>query len=182
MTSAVAVRYARALADAVLGPKSGMDAQQALAELRSFQDMVKTSSELRNVLLSPAVTASRKRAVIGRFASTMPLSPLVRNFLFVLVDRRRADILEDVAEAFEAAIDERMGVVRAEVRSAAPLNDQQRDALRQELSRVANKQVRCDFSVDPALIGGVVARIGSTVYDGSVRTQLDTLHERLVAR
>jgi len=182
MPSAVASRYAKALADAVLSPGGRTDPKRALMDLRAFEQLVAASPELRNVLLSPAVSVSRKRAVVGRFASEIPLSTVIRNFLFVAVDRRRADILGEIAEAFEAALDERMGVVRAEVRSAAPLNEGQRTALEQELSRISRKRVRCDFSIDPELIGGVVARIGSTVYDGSVRTQLETLRERLAAR
>lgn len=182
MPSAVAGRYANALADAVLAAGSDTDARQALAELHTFGQMVTSSRELRTVLLSPAVSISRKRAVVGRFAPGIPLSPLVRNFLYIVIDRRRADLLAEMAQAFEAALDERTGVVRADVRSAAPLNERQRAVLQEELSRVAKKQVRCDFSIDPALIGGVVARIGSTVYDGSVRTQLATLRERLIAR
>ena len=182
MRSAVADRYAKALADAVLAPGSNTDARHALTELQEFERLLESSPELRNVLLSPAVPTSRKRAVVERFAPLLSLSPLVRNFLFVVVDRRRADLLGEMAAAFEAALDERMGIVRVEVRSAAPLNERQRSVLQEELSRLANKQVRCDFSVDSALIGGVVARIGSTVYDGSVLSQLEALRERLVAR
>jgi F-type H+-transporting ATPase subunit delta len=182
MRSAVATRYARALVDAIFGAQVRMDPRGALAELRTFEAMVKASPELRNVLLSPAVSIARKRAVVARFAPLLPLSPLVRNFLSVVVDRRRADILAEIADAFEIALDERMGLVRAEVRSAAPLTDRQRADLERELSHVAGKQVRCDFRVDPSLIGGVIARIGSTVYDGSVRTQLESLRERLVSR
>jgi F-type H+-transporting ATPase subunit delta len=182
MPSAVAARYANALADAVLASASGADARASLTQLRAFNEMAKSSAELRNVLLSPAVSNTRKRAVISRFAPVFPLSPIVRNFLFVLIDRRRTDLLEDIIQAFEAVLDARMGIVRAEVRSAAPLNEQQQGALQHELSRVSSKQVRCDFVIDPSLIGGVVARIGSTVYDGSVRTQLESLRERLIAR
>ena len=182
MPSALAGRYAKALVEAVLAPKSTTDPRQALGELHTFEQMVKSSPELRTVLQSPAVPISRKRAVVGRFAGSVPLSPLVRNFLFIVIDRRRTDLLGEMAQAFEAALDERMGVVRAEVRSAAPLNENQRALLKRELSRLANKEVRCDFDTDSSLIGGVVARIGSTVYDGSVRTQLETLRERLVAR
>jgi F-type H+-transporting ATPase subunit delta len=182
MRSALSTRYAKALADAVLAPGSRSDPRQALAELRTFEQMVKSSPELRNVLLSPAVPTVRKRAVISRFAPSVPLSPLVRNFLFVVIDRRRGDLLGELGTAFEAALDERAGVLRVEVQSAVPLTDQQRAALGVELSRVANKQVRCEFFVDPTLIGGIVARMGSTVYDGSVRTQLEALRERLVSR
>jgi F-type H+-transporting ATPase subunit delta len=182
MPTAVAGRYANALADAVLAPGSGVDSTQTLAHLRGFEQMVESSQELRNVLLSPAISNSKKRAVTSRLAAELQVSPLVRNFLFVVIDRRRADLLGEMAAAFEAAIDERQGVVRAQVQSAAPLNEKQRSVLQQELSRLANKKVRCEFSIDPALIGGVLARIGGTVYDGSVRSQLESLRERLVAR
>jgi F-type H+-transporting ATPase subunit delta len=182
MRSALATRYAKALADAVLAQGSRTDPRQALTELRMFEEMVKSSPELRNVLMSPAVPTVRKRAVVARFASGIPLSPLVRNFLYVVIDRRRGDLFGELGAAFEAALDERTGVVRAEVHSAVPLTDEQRRAVGAELSRVANRQVRCEFYTDPALIGGVVARMGSTVYDGSVRTQLETLRERLVSR
>jgi F-type H+-transporting ATPase subunit delta len=181
MPQALSNRYARALADAALAPGASQDARQVLAELRIFTTMLRDSVELKNVLLSPAVSVSKKRSVIGRFADSLPLSRLVRNFLFVVIDRRRVDLLSEIADAFEIALDERMGIVRAEVSSATPLNDGQQADLQQELSRVAGKQVRCKFSIDPELIGGVVARIGSTVYDGSVRTQLHNMRERLVA-
>jgi F-type H+-transporting ATPase subunit delta len=119
--------------------------------------------------------------VIGRIAESSGFSRIVRNFLYILIDRRRTDMLGEVAEAFETAIDERLGFVRAKVTSAAPLTERQQAELQQALSQVAGKQVRCDFTVDPSLIGGVVARIGSTVYDGSVRSQLDSLRQRLVS-
>jgi F-type H+-transporting ATPase subunit delta len=93
MHSAVAERYAKALADVILASGSDADARQALTELRAFEAMVKSSTDLRNVLMSPAVSPSRKRAVVSRFSPIVPLSPLVRNFLFVVLDRRRADLL-----------------------------------------------------------------------------------------
>ena len=181
MPQAVAVRYARALADAATDSKAGADPKQVLTNLRTFSEMFGASSELRNVLLSPAVSNSKKRSVVKRLSDTLDFDRLVRNFLFILVDRRRADLLDEMADAFETALDERMGIVRAEVTSAAPLSDRQQTDVQEELSRVSGKQVRCDFSIDPELIGGVVARIGSTVYDGSVRSQLRLLRERLVA-
>lgn len=181
MPNALSTRYARALVDAVVAPVAGLDPKQSLAELRIFSGMVRESVELRNVLLSPAVSITKKRAVVARFAETLPLSRLVRNFLYLVIDRRRTDILEEIADAFEIALDERMGIVRADVKSASPLSEVQQSELQQQLSRVSGKQVRCNFSIDPALIGGVVARIGSTVYDGSVRTHLHNMRERLVA-
>jgi F-type H+-transporting ATPase subunit delta len=181
MRDAVANRFAQALADAVLAPGSGLEGRQAAGELRAFEELVRSSPELRHVMLSPAVTNSRKRALVSRFAATLAPSRLVRNFLYVIVDRRRADLLGEIATAFETVLDERLGYVRAEVASAAPLSPAQQADLQRALSDVAGKNVRCAFSVDPELIGGVVARIGSKVYDGSVRTQLQSLGQRLVS-
>jgi F-type H+-transporting ATPase subunit delta len=180
MPQAVANRYANALADAVTNGSSA-DPQATLAELRSFQSIIGTSADLRIVLLSPAVSTAKKRAVIAKLADAIPLSKTVRNFLFVMVDRRRADILGEVADAFETVLGERLGFVKAAVTSAAPLSEDERARLQEALSEVAEKSVRCEFEVDPALIGGVVARIGSTVYDGSVRTQLESLRQKLMA-
>lgn len=181
MASALAFRYAHALADAVLAPEAGVDAHRIAGELRTFHAAVTESYDLRNVLLSPAVPTARKRAVAAKIAESAGLSRIVRNFLFVMIDRRRTDLLGVIAEAFETVIDERLGFVRAKVSSAAPLNGQQQADLQDALSRASGKQVRCDFAVDASLIGGVVARIGSTVYDGSVRSQLDLLRQRLVS-
>ena len=182
MPEAVSYRYARALADAVLDPRNGLTAEKAKSELQAFDELVQSSHELQNALLSPAVAPPRKRTVIGRFAGELALSKLVRNFLYVLVDRRRVNLLHDIRAAFEAEIDARSGVVRAEVTSAAPLADAERAQVQAKLSAITGKQVRADFSVNQDLIGGVVAKIGTTIYDGSVRGQLAELRAKLVAR
>lgn len=182
MPQVASTRYAQALADAVLDPKSQLSPRQAVTELTAFEQMFLASDELRNVLLSPAVSASRKRAVVARFSETMPLSPLVRNFIFVIIDRRRADILDEVREALEHELDRRLGVARADISSAAPLSPAQQRELEAELSRLTHRQIRANYSVDPSLLGGVMARIGSTVYDGSVRARLEGLRSRLTSR
>ncbi len=182
MPQAVASRYANALVEAVLDPASKAAPKQAAEELHAFVEMLDGTSELHNILLSPAVSASKKHGVVARFAQIMPLSPLVRNFLYVLIDKRRINILDEIYEAFKVILDERLGLVRADVKSAQPLNGEQQTLLQQELSRITGKQVRCDYTVDGELLGGVVAKIGSTIYDGSVRAQLESLKQRLVAR
>jgi F-type H+-transporting ATPase subunit delta len=182
MPQAVASRYANALVDAVQSASPPLDPRQAASELKSFEEILDGPSELRNILLSPAVPAARKRAVVKKFAEMIPLSGLVRNFIYVVIDHRRIPILGEIREAFELIVDERLGLVRAEVKSAAELADPQRNALQAELSRLTGKQVKCNYSVDPELLGGVMARIGSTIYDGSVRAQLNSLRQRLVAR
>jgi F-type H+-transporting ATPase subunit delta len=181
MPHAISNRYAQALADAAFAPGAAVDPRQISTELHTFIETVRSVSELKNVLLSPAIATGRKRAVVDRLAASLPLSRLVRNFIFVLVDRRRADLLNEIAPAFDAAVDERLGLVRAEVSSAAPLSDAQMTELESALSQVAGRKVRCEYQVDPSLIGGVVARIGSTVYDGSVRSQLNAMRQTLVS-
>jgi F-type H+-transporting ATPase subunit delta len=182
MPQAVASRYAKALADAVLDPKNNADAGKAAVELTAFERMLAESLELRNVLHTPAVSASRKRAVISRFAEGLGLSRLVRNFLYILIDHGRIGIVGDIRQAFETELDARTGVIRADIRSAASLSESQQTSVQAELSRLTGKQVRGRFSVDPSLLGGMVARIGSTVYDGSVRTQLELMRDRLTGR
>lgn len=181
MLSAVASRYARALVDTVLAPSSDVAASAAIAQLQSVERLLDESVELRNAMLSPAVPTARKRAVLSRFAQTLSLSRLVRNFLFVVVDHRRMGQLSEMREAFERILDERLGAIRASVTSAQDLNEHQRSQIVRELSRLSGKEVRPDFSVDAGLLGGVMARIGSTVYDGSVRGQLESLRRRLVS-
>ena len=165
--------------DVVTSPGAGVEPKRTLEELWAFEAALASSAELRNALLSPAVTPGRKRAVIGRLADKMGLSRIVRNFLRVLTDHRRSGALSEVVHSFDVLLDERLGFAQAEVSSARELNESQRAALTAELSRTTGKSVRAKFAVDPALIGGVVARLGSTVYDGSVRGQLDALGRKL---
>lgn len=178
--SAVATRYANALADVVTAAGSALPPQTAAGELRSFESALR-SPELRNALITPAVPPARKRAVIGRVADILKLSRVTRNFLFVLIDHRRIAGFSDVVNAFEQILDERLGFARAQVASARDLPEQQRTALTAALEKTSGKRIRAQFAVDPSLIGGVVARIGSTVYDGSVRGQLQALERRLSA-
>lgn len=177
MLSVVGNRYAKALLDVVIG----QDPKKTLAELRSVKDLIAASVELRDVLLWPAISYSRKRAVMARLTADLGLSKEVRNFLFVVIDHRRIHELGNIVEAFDLLLDERLGFVRAEVASAQPLSDLQRGELESELSRISGKKARIAFSTDPALIGGVVARVGSKVYDGTVRGQLERLREKLVS-
>ncbi len=179
--TAVAVRYANALADVVTGGASPLRPQDAVAELDAFAAALRASTELHSVLITPAVPIGRKKAVIGRIAGTLRLSRIARNFLFVLVDHRRITALPEIIHSLERIVDERLGYVRAEVTSARELTEALRTALSAELERLTGKHIRARFTVDPSLIGGVVARIGSTVYDGSVRGQLASLERRLGA-
>lgn len=181
ISSAVVNRYANALADVVLSPQSDVKPQDALAQLRAFSDAVSESRDLRSVLATPAVPVIRKRSVLKDIAQRLGASRVVRNFILVLSDHRRIAALAQVVDAVETIFDERMGFVRAEVKSAYDLPSAQQNELASQLSAIAGRQIRMRFSVDPELIGGVMAKIGSRVYDGSVRGQLADMRRRLSA-
>jgi len=181
MALATAARYARALADLTMKPGSGLDPQAAAGELRAFEAALAASRDLRHVLLSPAVAPPRKRALITRLAAALGLSKVVRNFLCVVVDRRRIQLLGEIRQAFQSMVDQRLGIGRAEVVSARPLSAEQQASVIAHLGRLTGRRVEASYSVDERLIGGVVARIGSTIYDGSVRGRLDGLRRRLVS-
>ncbi|HXG33663.1 MAG TPA: ATP synthase F1 subunit delta [Bryobacteraceae bacterium] len=179
MARAVASRYARALADLVFDPSKGLDPQTAAAQLDLFQEVLGASPELRIALLSPAVAPARKRAVVARLAEQLGMARLIRNFLYVLIDHRRTPLLGEIRDAFQAVVDERQGIRRADVVSARELGDSERKLVSDQLSRLTGKRVLCRFALDAGLIGGLTARIGSTIYDGSVRGQLEVLRRRL---
>lgn len=181
MASAVANRYARALVDIVTAPGSPLKPEDAVAQLRSVEALIQESPELRTALLTPAIQNSRKRAVMADLIARIGGSDLIRNFVYVVIDHRRIGLIGEIREAFEMRIDERLGFVRAEVSSAAPLNENLSGNIESELSKLTGKRMRLHFKVDPALVGGVVARIGSTVYDGSVRGELQELGRKLAA-
>ena len=179
MTSAVASRYARAFADVVISRGDQFKPSEAVAQLLMMEDVMAQSSDLRHALSSPAVRVSQKRAVVLRFAEELKLNLLTRNFLYVLIDHHRIGLLSQVREAFETEIDLRLGFARAEVLSAQPLDARQTAEIEAGLTQLTGKQIRARFEVDPSLIGGVLARIGSTVYDGSIRGQLDNLRRQI---
>jgi len=179
--SAIASRYANALVDVVTGPKAGIEPQRALGELQAFAGALAGSAELHNALTSPAVPPGRKRAVVGKIADRLGMARLTRNFLYVLIDHRRIGTLGHVIAAAEDLLDARLGFARAEIRSAQPMAAPLQAALVAELERLNGTRLRPRFEVDGELIGGAVARIGSTVYDGSVKARLEALGRRLAA-
>ncbi len=178
--TAIAARYAEALTEVVTAAGSPVRPQDSVNEIRAFVSTLASSNELYIALTSPAIPASRKKAVIGRIADDLQLSGIIRNFLFVVTSHRRIAALAEILQLLEEKLDERLGFVRAEVASARELSAGQRAALTQTLEHLSGKRVRLRFQIEESLIGGVVARIGSTVYDGSVRGQLQLLERSLV--
>ena len=181
ISSGVVNRYANALADVVLSADSGVSPPHAVEQLRAFNEVVASSSDLRSVLLSPAIAMARKRAIVKDIAEKLGLANIIRNFVLVVNDHRRAAAMTQMVDAVEMILDERLGFVRAQVRSAFELNDRQQDELSGGLGQLVGGRVRMRFAIDPELIGGVTAQIGSRVYDGSVRGQLAAMRTRLLS-
>jgi F-type H+-transporting ATPase subunit delta len=175
--AAVARRYARALHALA---SEARRAEAVADELAAFEQLLSTDRELRNALLRPWVKAATKRAVVLEVADRLGVSPLTRKFLALVAQRRRLDVLGEILAAYRARVDEAAGRIRARVRSAAPLADTERAALRERLGRRLGKTVLLDTEVDPSLLGGFVAEVGSRVLDMSVAGQLSALRERIL--
>jgi F-type H+-transporting ATPase subunit delta len=177
--STLADRYADALADVAVQKQL---IEQVRQELADFLAMVRQSPDLTPLLENPAVQKASKRGVVTALVAQMGASQTLRNFLCVVVDRGRTRLLPEIQIAFDKQIDERRGIVRAEVSSAKELPEQEKAELRATLTKLTGKQVEAQYRLDPALLAGTVVRIGSTIYDGSVRTQLERLRERLASQ
>jgi len=179
MSSVVARRYARALAD--LGRESG-NLDQMVEQLSAFGNAFSSSTELRNALESPLVALEAKRAIVTDLASQIGADPHTKNALLLLTDRRRIRILPAVAKLLREMNDARKGIVRAEVTTAVRLSEAYYEKLKTQLERMTGKRVVLDTREDPDLIGGVIARIGDTIIDGSLRARLDEMKSTLLNR
>ena len=173
--ASVASTYARAFADVVLG--AHLDANRALAELRAIASLLKESSELRRVWENPAITAEQKRAVLDAIAQRDGISQQVRNLVAVLIDHRRVHFLEPVIRQLEKELDTRLGFAEADITSARPLGDTEKREFEAQVGKLTGKKVRAHYAQDASLLGGAILRIGSTIYDGSVRGQLEKMKE-----
>jgi F-type H+-transporting ATPase subunit delta len=175
---AAARRYAGALFDVV---RTGGDIERANRDLAAFRDLVVQHAELARVFETPAVAPQKKRAIVEQIlAAASDISPEVGRLLVLLADRDRLVLLPVVAEAFAARVLDARRAASADVVTAVPLGEAARAALAQALGRAVGRDVTIRERVDPSIIGGVVARIGSIVFDGSVVRQLDRLRERLL--
>lgn len=176
--AAVARRYAKALR-ALAGEAGRLE--PTAEEIQAFERLLATEPALRRVLLRPWVTAAVKREVVQAVAERLGLAPLTRRFLALVAQRRRLDLLPEILAAYRALVDEAAGRIRARVRTAAPVSDAERAVIRERLGRRLGKLVLLETEVDPALIGGFVAEVGSRVLDASVAGQLRALRERITS-
>ncbi|HYL68379.1 MAG TPA: ATP synthase F1 subunit delta [Candidatus Limnocylindria bacterium] len=176
--SATAQRYAAALADVAMEHRS---AETVKRDLAAFVELFFTSTDLRNALESPAVNREVKVKVITTIAGKMGLNEAVQNFICLVVDHRRTEMLREMVEAFGEELNKRLGIEEAEVTSARELSVAEKKVLTGVLERRTGKKIEARFREDSALLGGAIVRLGSTIYDGSVREQLNRLRERLEA-
>jgi len=174
--SAIAQRFATAFADVAIMREN---VAAARAQFASFVDAYNHSTDLRHFLSSPAIDAGAKQAVLEKLAAKMGLSETVRNFVLVLVDHRRIDQLEEIRRALDAELNAREGIVEAQITSARELSAAEKKEMASALERLTQRRVEAKYGLDPALVGGAVVQIGSTIYDGSVRGQLDRLRAQL---
>ena len=172
----IARRYAAALADVVLERGEAREVQQ---ELLTWEQMIQSSPNLQEVFRNPTVALDQKRAVLNKLIERAKPRQTTINFLKVLLQNQRLTELSEINRKLTEMLDERAGIVAAQVTTAHSVPDGAQRELHDRLAQLTGKKVRVDFATDPELIGGLVTRIGSTVYDGSVRNQLQQIKEKM---
>ncbi|WP_263368677.1 ATP synthase F1 subunit delta [Edaphobacter bradus] len=177
--SAIALRYAQAFAAVVASHK--LDALATRKQLSDFNDTLAESHALREVLSNPAIPSDQKLRVLDVIASRLGVLPQVRNFLAVIMDHQRIYELSEILDEYRGLADEQASLTEAEVTTAHPLNSQDRAELEAQVAKLAGSHVRATYREDSSLLGGVVVRIGSTVYDGSIKAQLLGLKQKLIS-
>jgi F-type H+-transporting ATPase subunit delta len=154
-------------------------AERGLEQLKRFSALLQEQAAARSLFENPTVAAERRKELMNKIGDALPLDARIRNFLGLLIEWNRLEILDDVIEVYETLLDEKQGVVRARVTSAHALDSKQQSEVATRLESLTKKKVRVEVSVDPSLIGGLMAQVGSTIYDGSIRQQLQTFKTRL---
>jgi F-type H+-transporting ATPase subunit delta len=174
----VDLRYARALAAVISEQKLDLIATQG--QLDSFASLLEESADLREVLADPSIPEPQKLKVLDGLGARLGLSRPVRNFIAVIIHHQRLHELADMIAAYRNVAEEDSGIAEVEITTARPLDDSNRRLLEQQAARLAGEpRVQATYREDPALLGGAVVKVGSTVYDGSVRGQLEQMRQRL---
>jgi F-type H+-transporting ATPase subunit delta len=173
----VARRYATALADVVM--KSG-ETEIVKSELKSWEDLIRSNAGLQSAFANPAIAHLSKEKVLEDLLAKTKPSKTTANFLRILLKNSRLTELHEINEKFASVLDERSNIVSAEVTSARPLSEAEKADFQANLAKLTGKKVNLNFDIDENIIGGVVTRVGSTVYDGSVKTQLENLKQQLI--
>jgi len=172
----LAKRYATALVE-IAQEQNALD--KYAADLNALSKLVEESRDFREVLINPVFTKEDKKKIAGPVLQKMGADPMVINFVYLLIDRKRIEQLTGIEKAFRAKVDEIRGITRGQVTSAEPLEQAELAQLTEKLANITGKQVIVTTKVDPSLIGGLVAKVGDMVFDGTIRTQLNQLKESL---
>jgi F-type H+-transporting ATPase subunit delta len=172
--------YARAFADVAMNQKNALDPARLLQELHALETLFEESDPLRRVMENPSIPGDRKRAVLDVVTGKLGSARQVRNFVAVLMDHRRLPLFGEILKQLELELNERQGFAEAQVSSARELSDSERQMLEAEIAKMTGKKVRARYEQDPSLLGGAVVQVGSTIYDGSVKGQLEKIREQLV--
>jgi F-type H+-transporting ATPase subunit delta len=175
--ASVASTYARAFADVVLDTR--LDANRAIGGLRGIAELLTRSAELRRVWENPAVPAEQKRGLLDAIVRREGIDKPVRNLIAVLIDHRRVQFLTRIVEQLEKELNARLGFAEAQISSARELADAEKRSLEAQIEKVTGKKVRAQYGLDASLLGGAVVRVGSTIYDGSVKGQLERIKEAI---
>jgi F-type H+-transporting ATPase subunit delta len=174
--SVIANRYAKALVDVSLKLNQH---EQVAEELLQFENLLANQKELAVFYSNPAIPVPKKQAATKEILQKLAPSPTTSNFILVLIDKHRMGYFADIRKAFEQELRHRLGVAEAEITTARELDADTRARLEAKLSSLTGKKVLLKFGKNPDLIGGVVTRVGDTIYDGSIRQQLNSLKARL---
>ena len=175
--ASVAATYARAFADVVFNAR--LDSSRSVDGLRRISTLFAESVELRRVWENPAVPAEQKRKLLDAIAKREGIDKPVRNLVAVLIDHRRLSFLSRIVEQLEKELNQRLGLAEAQISSARELGDPEKRTLEAQIAKTTGKKVRASYGLDPSLLGGAVVRIGSTIYDGSVKGQLEKIKEAI---
>jgi F-type H+-transporting ATPase subunit delta len=175
--AAVASRYARALTDVIFSAK--LDAAKTVQDLKDISATVQTSKDLRFAWESPAVPQPKKLQLLDAIASQAGIVKQVRNFIAILIDKRRLSLLPEMIAQVQSQVNERLGFADAEVTSARTLADDERKTLESQVSKATGKTIRASYAQDKGLLGGAVVKVGSTIYDGSVRGRLERMKQQI---
>jgi F-type H+-transporting ATPase subunit delta len=175
--AAVAAPYARAFADVVL--EGHLNANDVQKQLDEFVAVWWESDDLREIFLDPSFPADQKVAILDKLNDRLGMSQQVRNFLAVLIQHDRMDVLGEILDEYRKEMDRRLGISEVHVTTARTLGADERRGIEQKVAAMTGTQVRAQYFEDKSLLGGVVVQVGSTVYDGSVRGRLERLRKQL---
>jgi F-type H+-transporting ATPase subunit delta len=177
--AAIAAPYARALADVVL--EAHLNTNDVDGQLNDFAATWHGSADLREVFLDPSFAAGQKVGILDKLNAKLGLSVQVRNFIAVLIQHNRLNLFDEVLAEYHKELNRRLGISQVQVTTARALDADEKQAIEQKISALTGTQVQAAYSEDASLLGGVVVRVGSTVYDGSVKGKLERLKEQLAS-